>query len=456
MDGGPRRTDVHRTGQVAEAAFAKAVTEAGLIWHPTAAGSDFGIDGKVEVVSDEIVSGAEFNVQIKGTLNADRITDKIDLGPVKVTTMTYWMTKLRPTLLIVHDQQRDELYYGWFHDIVMPVDIFERQRTQTQRMRLRMEARRLNADAWTAICADTIAAHEALEAAFDHTPVRSYYHMVYCLAADVSDILTDVVTDLAYSSPLILALEFGDPENRESYLKRFIEEMPTAPQLSLRRDDAFLIPMVLEALDHELQGFLVGRSMFHADNPIVRSTESVQRTLRGLLSDMMHPAMDVASPEPSKGDGPRVSRMMADIVKLVYGAGLILVLLRDYQRELRPFLFPIWGKIEWPVRDGTSPPLGFSMKLIRSTADEMVTSFVSRQPAVRSDPGVSPKGDISGVESQPDSRRGRSGTFRAKSRPSYARSGEKASSLTHEVRVVTLHGWRRDGSFHHRRKGDGP
>jgi hypothetical protein len=371
---GPRRTAAQRTGQLAEAAFAKAATQAGMIWHPTSAGSDFGIDGKIEIVESGTVGGAEFNVQIKGTALNGHAVKTVNLGLIKVSTITYWMSKLLPTLLVFYDESADRLFYGWLHDVISPADVFDRQAKGRKRMRLRMPAKRLTNSAWQAIDEEGLRAHEAVRSAFDDTPVRSYYHILYCLAADVTDLLIDVVAGIAYASPLHLAVQFGgtDTGRVAALAEEFLTDMPPQPAAVLQREH-MLIMMQLQAFDHELRAFLVGKFMFHDDNPIVRATESIERTLRGLIDEIV---TDVYGPEPT-GKGPGVRWAKVDLVKLVCGVGSILVLLRDYQRELRPFLFPIWGKLDWPVRaDETSaPPL--STRMVRDISDSLVTSFAS-------------------------------------------------------------------------------
>ena len=296
-----------------------------------------------------------------------------------MSTVTYWTSKLLPTLLVVYDASADRFFYGWLHDIVSPGAVFERQGKGHKRMRLRMSAKGLTKSAWQEIRSEAASAHEAVRASVDHAPVRSYYHVLYCLAADVTDLLVDVVTGIAYASPFHLAMQFGDPDpdRLASLAEKFVAEMPAQPAAALHREHVFIV-MQLQALDHEFQAFLFGKFMFHKDNPIVRATESIQRTLRGLIDEILPEAY---GPEPTSNK-PALRAARLDIVKLVYGVGLILVLLRDYQRELRPFLFPIWGKLEWPTpAEGKhAPPL--STRMVRDISDELVTSFASwRVPA---------------------------------------------------------------------------
>jgi hypothetical protein len=187
--------------------------------------------------------------------------------------------------------------------------------------------------------------------------------------------------------------------------------MPAPPEVSLRNANFFAITMMLEALDHELQAFLVGKFMFRENNPIVRSTESVQRTLHGLLSDMIHHLPDANQVESKSPGEPTLEWARLDVVKFVYGVGLILVLLRDYQRELRPFLFPVWGHILWPFEaEKGAARLAMSTIVIRNMAAGLVTSFGSRQSSQGSaieDDGGSPTDTPRDRSSVPDSDRGR-------------------------------------------------
>src|SRR5438132_13636366 len=98
----PVETDAQRLGRRAEAAFAAAVTARGHRWEKTSAGNDFGIDGRVELVTEHgSVSGTGFGVQIKGTkvhsFNAD---GSLAVRPVKMSTVSYWFKRVEPTLLV--------------------------------------------------------------------------------------------------------------------------------------------------------------------------------------------------------------------------------------------------------------------------------------------------------------------------------------------------------------------
>lgn len=378
---GPRWTAAQKTGQVAEAAFAKSAVEAGMLWHPTSAGSDLGIDGKVEIVEAGIVRGPEFNVQIKGTSIGGAIGDSISLGQIKVSTLSYWGSKVLPTLLVVHHESTDRLYYGWFHDVVNPKEIVEYRRQGRHKVRLSMPAKRLKRRSWIHIKKTASSAHEALNSALEQSPVRSYVQIIYCLTAEVTDVLVDVVTSIAYSFPPALALQFAAARDlsSEELIEvgvRFAAEVPVAPEATLHTASELILTQLV-ALDHELQAFLFGKFMFEGENnPVVRFTEAVQARLHELVGEIQ---LETLGPEP-EGDSITWRVMKVDWVRLICGMGFALILLRDYQRELRPLLLPMWGRIEWPApKDGDHTPLS-TTRLIRDLSDHLVTKYESRRP----------------------------------------------------------------------------
>ena len=295
-----------------------------------------------------------------------------------MSTVTYWTSKLLPTLLVVYDASADRFFYGWLHDIVSPGAVFERQGKGHKRMRLRMSAKGLTKSAWQEIRSEAASAHEAVRASVDHAPVRSYYHVLYCLAADVTDLLVDVVTGIAYASPFHLAMQFGDPDpdRLASLAEKFVAEMPAQPAAALHREHVFIV-MQLQALDHEFQAFLFGKFMFHKDNPIVRATESIQRTLRGLIDEILPEAY---GPEPTSNK-PALRAARLDIVKLVYGVGLILCSCGTTSASCDRS-----SSRSGANSNGLRPLRGnmrhLSTRMVRDISDELVTSFASwRVPA---------------------------------------------------------------------------
>ena len=87
---------------------------------------DFGLDYRIEAVSDGKLKGCEFYVQLKGMENID----KRSTIPISVSTSTlrYWRNKLLPILIVVADCSERVAYFEWFDK---SIKIEDDQKTQT-------------------------------------------------------------------------------------------------------------------------------------------------------------------------------------------------------------------------------------------------------------------------------------------------------------------------------------
>lgn len=88
--------------------------------------SDFGLDYRVEAVSDGKLKGCEFYVQLKGMETIEkRSTISV---PLSTSTLRYWRNKLLPILIVVADCRKRVAYFEWF-DKTLKIE--DDQKTQT-------------------------------------------------------------------------------------------------------------------------------------------------------------------------------------------------------------------------------------------------------------------------------------------------------------------------------------
>src|SRR5262249_4883852 len=110
--GRPKTTAARRIGIVAETMFAEACSRLGWVISKTPLESDFGIDFRVEPVTDRHVEGVEFYAQIKGSSGAPAV-----LAPsvrVASNTVNYWAAKLIPIAVVSVNIKTPSIHYGWF------------------------------------------------------------------------------------------------------------------------------------------------------------------------------------------------------------------------------------------------------------------------------------------------------------------------------------------------------
>lgn len=73
---------------------------------------DFGLDYRVEAISEGLLKGCEFYAQVKGRQSIQN-RDKIKVR-IKASTARYWCNKLLPIAIIVIDCSSRKGYFAWF------------------------------------------------------------------------------------------------------------------------------------------------------------------------------------------------------------------------------------------------------------------------------------------------------------------------------------------------------
>lgn len=88
---------------------------------------DYGLDYRIEAVTDGQLKGCEFLVQLKGTKAVPQSTSSVSLS-VPTRTLRYWKRKILPILLVLVDCAERKAYFCWFDKTL---DISAQQATQT-------------------------------------------------------------------------------------------------------------------------------------------------------------------------------------------------------------------------------------------------------------------------------------------------------------------------------------
>lgn len=106
----PRRPSGHVTEDESELAFRRALPSE-WIYRPLP--HDYGIDGEVEIVRGELVTGQLFKVQLKGTVqNSESEVRKVRIPH---RTANYYAALGLPILICRHHQPSERLWVRWFH-----------------------------------------------------------------------------------------------------------------------------------------------------------------------------------------------------------------------------------------------------------------------------------------------------------------------------------------------------
>lgn len=79
---------------------------------------DIGLDGKIIIGSDRETGGNEFAVQIKASKSWDIKDGLISVERIKTDTISFWGSRLYPTLLVLFDEEKNSGYFGWVFDII--------------------------------------------------------------------------------------------------------------------------------------------------------------------------------------------------------------------------------------------------------------------------------------------------------------------------------------------------
>jgi hypothetical protein len=381
---GPLYTDEQALGQLGEAQFQAAVVQRGWLYQPTRAGNDFGIDGIVEIRDpDRRLRGLEFRVQVK-TMRHLRLIRKgglISLAGVRTETLAYWLARLTPTLVVAYDATTSTFYHGWAHKVGGP-QLDEALQRHRRSVSLRLPAtNRLDGEGWREIERYVRDMHDMADQLMRDAGIRSIYDLVYRLAADVSDVLFEWISCLAFSWPEGLAhhLSPGQELDAET-IARFRAAALKPPERVTTT--GFQGPMwLVSALGTVLHGFVEGAlgEGASAENPIVSSAINTNRLLQEFVRRItfaddqgeVHALLE-------GGASQNLGWVRLDVPNAVTSIGLIAFLLRDFQREMRKWLMPE------PPR---TTPAG-AMQIVRDLSEEFVTAAPSWLPPLGTGEGA--------------------------------------------------------------------
>jgi hypothetical protein len=112
----PKRTNSQRIGQSA-AELLKSVFTKFCIVIPIPQEVDLGIDFICEIMQKDYPTGKLFNIQCKGTEEAEVKGNSITF-PIAVTTINYWLIQKNPTFLIIVDCQNYIFYWSFPKDFL--------------------------------------------------------------------------------------------------------------------------------------------------------------------------------------------------------------------------------------------------------------------------------------------------------------------------------------------------
>ena len=88
--------------------------------------NDFGVDFKIEIVTDKEITGYEFYVQLKGFRELE---PKSEIAvQISTSTLGYWKNKIIPVLVVAIDCNEGKAYCQWFDKLT---EIKHQQKTQT-------------------------------------------------------------------------------------------------------------------------------------------------------------------------------------------------------------------------------------------------------------------------------------------------------------------------------------
>lgn len=112
----PKRTKSQRIGESAAELLNSVFTEFCNVI-PVPQSRDLGIDFICEIMQGEYPTGKLFNVQCKGTEEAEIKGNSIRV-PIAVTTLNYWLLQPNPTFLLVIDRQNRIFYWSFPKDFL--------------------------------------------------------------------------------------------------------------------------------------------------------------------------------------------------------------------------------------------------------------------------------------------------------------------------------------------------
>ncbi|NOT35976.1 MAG: DUF4365 domain-containing protein [Saprospiraceae bacterium] len=110
-----KQTEAQQLGRAGERWFQSVVPREWIFQKPE---EDIGIDGKITVGTSEKIGSFEFAVQIKASKNWQIVDNIITVEGIKTDTISYWGSRLYPTLLVLFDDTKKIGYYAWVFDII--------------------------------------------------------------------------------------------------------------------------------------------------------------------------------------------------------------------------------------------------------------------------------------------------------------------------------------------------
>ena len=116
----PKRTKSQRLGESAAELLNLVFTEFCNVI-PVPQSRDLGIDFICEMMHGEYPTGKLFNIQCKGTEEAEFKGDSIRV-PIAVTTLNYWLIQRNPTFLVVVDRRNYIFYWSFPKDFLSSVN----------------------------------------------------------------------------------------------------------------------------------------------------------------------------------------------------------------------------------------------------------------------------------------------------------------------------------------------
>lgn len=324
----PRRTAHQQLGQLAEQVFGTFVLRQNAIWHPTTLGNDIGIDGRVELTEESDATAVEFGVQIKGAKRlAKSRRGHILAGRAKSSTALYWLARLSPTLVVAYDNSGDKLYAEWAHRLPGIAEL-PRIAKPPARVSLKLPARELTDETWVTLTQQATAIHKVIIDAFESDQLRSVLSLLYVRLAGIHDVLIEWVYTLAY------------PPNRSIDFEGQTIALPGLRPARFQSEGGFMFPIHLAVGAVALSdGFYETlRSHLDPSHPVYKAV--------GNFSDALHEIVDamfVDDPLPLQGGEPGVSLhwRQVDSRVVITNLGLTALQIREFNRELRSFLFPV-------------------------------------------------------------------------------------------------------------------
>jgi hypothetical protein len=322
----PKRTIQQRRGTLSEAAFAKAVADAGHIFHPSSHDGDFGVDARVEIVRADEVTGIEFGAQVK---TKRRGATGIAVG-FKTSTVVYWTSRITPTLIAVYDDEADRFHVAWVHRLFTNGVVAPAIQAGRRSIKVTLDPEVCIAlpDGWTRVEEEAAERHAAVERFFDDVHLDGAVREFYCRCADAADLLVDFVSWLAFAPTTDLVQTLGLPG-------RIRMPEPLRPPRSEKDNnrEAILV-WVLDGMTGVVSDFI--REAFDAGNtaehPLVRTI--------GTLGVFLQYFRSRAYEEPDGAYDGAVMWRLAERHSLAFYSGLALLAIRDTQRQLRRWFFP--------------------------------------------------------------------------------------------------------------------